>query len=138
MMPAGRAQFPETIHFLTLFRSQFSTTSCKDVLRNSGCCDWLAKFPLFPEMDGVIPALRVGSRKVIQSSSSSFRPLYSSVLAMSTFQPGTRPSKGYVDPTPMPEDVPKVAELGVTSAPLKSAAFFIGAYCKEFNGVPWL
>ncbi|KAH7887478.1 hypothetical protein F5I97DRAFT_1860762 [Phlebopus sp. FC_14] len=29
--------------------------------------------------------------------------------------------------------VPNVQELGVTSAPLKSAAFFIGAYCKEFN-----
>ncbi|KAJ7639542.1 NADH dehydrogenase alpha subcomplex subunit 8 [Roridomyces roridus] len=28
---------------------------------------------------------------------------------------------------------PHVAELGTTSAPLKSAAFFIGAYCKEFN-----
>ncbi|KAL9713017.1 hypothetical protein Ac2012v2_004258 [Leucoagaricus gongylophorus] len=55
------------------------------------------------------------------------------VLAMSTFQPGTRSSKEYVDPTSMPPDVPKVAELGVTSAPLKSAAFFIGAYCKEFN-----
>lgn len=54
---------------------------------------------------------------------------------MSSFQTGTRPSKGIVDPTPMPEDVPKVAELGVTSAPLKSAAFFIGAYCKEFNGM---
>lgn len=26
------------------------------------------------------------------------------------------------------------AELGVTSAPLKSAAFFIGAYCKDYNG----
>ncbi|KAJ7739849.1 NADH dehydrogenase, alpha subcomplex, subunit 8 [Mycena metata] len=27
----------------------------------------------------------------------------------------------------------KVEELGTTSAPLKSAAFFIGAYCKEYN-----
>jgi len=54
---------------------------------------------------------------------------------MNTFQPGARSSKEYVDPTPMPEDIPKVAELGVTSAPLKSAAFFIGAYCKEFNGM---
>ncbi|KAK2465930.1 hypothetical protein APHAL10511_001571 [Amanita phalloides] len=33
----------------------------------------------------------------------------------------------------MPDDVPKVQELGVTSAPLKSAAFFIGAHCKEYN-----
>ncbi|EKM79993.1 NdufA8, NADH-ubiquinone oxidoreductase complex I 19kd subunit [Agaricus bisporus var. burnettii JB137-S8] len=45
----------------------------------------------------------------------------------------TGSSKGVVDPTPMPEDIPKVPELGLTSAPLKSSAFFIGAYCKEFN-----
>jgi NADH dehydrogenase (ubiquinone) 1 alpha subcomplex subunit 8 len=41
----------------------------------------------------------------------------------------------YKDPTPLPPDIPKVEELGVTSAPLKSAAFFIGAFCKEYNGV---
>ncbi|KAG6861982.1 hypothetical protein C0995_009166 [Termitomyces sp. Mi166 len=34
----------------------------------------------------------------------------------------------------MPAHIPKVAEVGATSAPLKSAAFFIGAYCKEYNG----
>jgi len=38
-----------------------------------------------------------------------------------------------MDPTPMPGNVPHVEELGVTSAPLKSSAFFIGAYCKEYN-----
>lgn len=47
-------------------------------------------------------------------------------------------SKPYKDPTPLPEDVPKVKELGVTSAPLKSAAFFLGAYCKDYNGVSCL
>ena len=41
----------------------------------------------------------------------------------------------YNDPTPMPDEVPKVQELGATSAPLKSAAFFIGAFCKEYNGI---
>lgn len=40
----------------------------------------------------------------------------------------------YKDPTPLPANVPKVQELGTTSAPLKSAAFFIGAYCKDYNG----
>lgn len=40
----------------------------------------------------------------------------------------------YVDPTKTPASVPAVQELGATSAPLKSAAFFIGAYCKEYNG----
>jgi NADH dehydrogenase (ubiquinone) 1 alpha subcomplex subunit 8 len=43
----------------------------------------------------------------------------------------TRP---YQDRTPMPANVPHVDELGVTSAPLKSAAFFIGDYCREYNG----
>lgn len=42
--------------------------------------------------------------------------------------------KPYNDPTPMPKEVPSVTELGTTSAPLKSAAFFIGAYCKDYNG----
>ncbi|KAE9407206.1 NADH dehydrogenase alpha subcomplex subunit 8 [Gymnopus androsaceus JB14] len=51
----------------------------------------------------------------------------------SSFQPGSVETRPYVDPTPLPDDIPKVAELGVTSGPLKSAAFFIGAYCKEFN-----
>jgi NADH dehydrogenase (ubiquinone) 1 alpha subcomplex subunit 8 len=53
---------------------------------------------------------------------------------MSSFQPGSVDKTAYVDPTPLPDHVPNVAELGVTSAPLKSAAFFIGAYCKEYNG----
>ncbi|KAJ7248483.1 hypothetical protein C8J57DRAFT_1139903 [Mycena rebaudengoi] len=34
---------------------------------------------------------------------------------------------------PQAQEIPKVAELGTTSAPLKSAAFFLGAYCKEYN-----
>lgn len=53
---------------------------------------------------------------------------------MSSFQPGSVENKPYVDPTPLPDHIPKVQELGVTSAPLKSAAFFIGAYCKDYNG----
>jgi hypothetical protein len=40
----------------------------------------------------------------------------------------------YVDPTSTPTFQPQVAEVGTTSAPLKSAAFFIGAYCKDYNG----
>ncbi|CEJ02202.1 hypothetical protein G6F70_002989 [Rhizopus microsporus] len=39
----------------------------------------------------------------------------------------------FVDPTPLPESVPKVDEVGATSAPLKSASFFIGQYCKDYN-----
>lgn len=37
-------------------------------------------------------------------------------------------------PSPMPQDVPHVDELGVTSAPLKTASFFIGEHCKRYNG----
>ncbi|RXW19371.1 hypothetical protein EST38_g6477 [Candolleomyces aberdarensis] len=52
---------------------------------------------------------------------------------MSVYQEGTTRKEALVDPTPLPTDLPKVDELGTTSAPLKSAAFFIGAYCKEYN-----
>lgn len=46
------------------------------------------------------------------------------------------PSRGnpFKDGTPMPDNIPKVDEIGATSAPLKSASFFIGKKCKEFNG----
>ncbi|ELU45904.1 hypothetical protein AG1IA_00072 [Rhizoctonia solani AG-1 IA] len=54
---------------------------------------------------------------------------------MSTFKSGSSSVSPYVDPTPLPSDVPHVDEIGVTSAPLKSAAFFIGAHCKEYNGM---
>ena len=54
--------------------------------------------------------------------------------AMSHYNdPGTGATP-YSDKTPMPDGVPPVQEIGATSAPLKSAAFFIGAKCKEFNG----
>lgn len=53
---------------------------------------------------------------------------------MSTLQKGSTLKHDFVDTTPMPADVPHVDELGATSAPLKSAAFFLGAYCKEYNG----
>ena len=49
-------------------------------------------------------------------------------------QQGSLSEQKHVDPTPMPSEMPHVDEVGATSAPLKSAAFFIGAYCKEFNG----
>ncbi|MBW0542806.1 hypothetical protein O181_082521 [Austropuccinia psidii MF-1] len=39
----------------------------------------------------------------------------------------------FVDPTPMPNDIPKVDELGVSSAPLKSASFFLGSFCKAYS-----
>lgn len=33
----------------------------------------------------------------------------------------------------MPDDIPKVEEVGATSAPLASAAYFIGDRCKAYN-----
>lgn len=38
-----------------------------------------------------------------------------------------------IDPTPLPDHIPKVAEIGCSSAPLMSASYFIGARCREFN-----
>jgi hypothetical protein len=38
-----------------------------------------------------------------------------------------------IDTTPLPDDIPKVKELGASSAPLLSASFFIGARCKDYN-----
>jgi len=54
---------------------------------------------------------------------------------MSTFHDSSQAAQPYKDPTPLPDSIPKVEELGATSAPLKSAAFFIGAFCKDYNGV---
>ncbi|CAO1630284.1 unnamed protein product [Jaminaea pallidilutea] len=52
---------------------------------------------------------------------------------MATHRPARFPSTPYVDPSPGPSDVPHVDEVGTTSAPLKSASFFLGAYCKDYN-----
>lgn len=53
---------------------------------------------------------------------------------MATHRPAVLHDKQYSDPNPLPSNVPHVDELGVTSAPLKSASFFIGQHCKEVNG----
>ncbi|KAK3331246.1 hypothetical protein B0H66DRAFT_93511 [Apodospora peruviana] len=37
------------------------------------------------------------------------------------------------DTTPLPDSIPKVKELGASSAPLLSASFFIGARCGDYN-----
>ncbi|KAF2672052.1 hypothetical protein BT63DRAFT_476864 [Microthyrium microscopicum] len=42
-------------------------------------------------------------------------------------------TKELFDLTPMPDHIPKVTEIGSTSGPLMSAAFFIGARCRPFN-----
>ncbi|KAI9591338.1 hypothetical protein BDF19DRAFT_455521 [Syncephalis fuscata] len=39
----------------------------------------------------------------------------------------------YKEKNSLPSSVPAVDEIGATSAPLTSAAFFIGAHCKAYN-----
>ena len=42
-------------------------------------------------------------------------------------------SHSLYDTTPLPENIPKVKEVGASSAPLLSAAYFIGARCRAYN-----
>ncbi|PSK45253.1 NADH-ubiquinone oxidoreductase 20.8 kDa subunit [Elsinoe australis] len=41
--------------------------------------------------------------------------------------------KVLIDTTPLPDSIPKVEEIGASSAPLLSASFFIGARCRPYN-----
>jgi NADH dehydrogenase (ubiquinone) 1 alpha subcomplex subunit 8 len=38
-----------------------------------------------------------------------------------------------IDRTPLPDNIPKVDEVGATSGPLHSAAYFIGDRCRPYN-----
>lgn len=51
---------------------------------------------------------------------------------MATYREASLPTGKFVDPTPAPAHSAH-PEVGTTSAPLKSASFFIGAYCKDYN-----
>ena len=53
--------------------------------------------------------------------------------AMATHREAKNPTFSYVEPMPWPKDVPKVDEVGTTSAPLKSIAFFFGQFCKDYT-----
>jgi len=52
---------------------------------------------------------------------------------MATHREAKNPTFSYVEPMPWPKDVPKVDEVGTTSAPLKSIAFFFGQFCKDYT-----
>jgi hypothetical protein len=81
------------------------------------------------------PARSRGSPNRIASGQHYYRNTSpTAATTMNSFHPGESSSNPYRDPAPLPDTIPKVKEVGATSAPLKSAAFFIGAYCKEFNG----
>lgn len=43
------------------------------------------------------------------------------------------PSTPYIEPSDIPNNLPKVEEIGTTSAPLKSASFFLGEQCSKYN-----
>jgi hypothetical protein len=61
-------------------------------------------------------------------------PPHSLDCRMASHRSATFTDTPYTDPNPLPSSVPHVDELGVTSAPLKSASFFIGQHCKDVNG----
>ncbi|KAI9012374.1 hypothetical protein DFJ74DRAFT_683561 [Hyaloraphidium curvatum] len=52
---------------------------------------------------------------------------------MATHRDAIFVNRVYVEKAPLPDDVPHVSEVGATSAALETAAFFIGAHCKELN-----
>jgi len=55
-------------------------------------------------------------------------------MSLHTQQNNTEAQDDTVVKPSFPRRIPAVDEIGVTSAPLKSAAFFLGQYCKEYNG----
>lgn len=52
---------------------------------------------------------------------------------MATHRDARFPSTPYIEPATLPGDQPKVEEIGTTSAPLKSASFFLGEHCAKYN-----
>lgn len=52
---------------------------------------------------------------------------------MATHREAKHATFSYVESMPWPKDEPQVEEVGATSAPLKSIAFFFGQYCKPYS-----
>jgi hypothetical protein len=52
---------------------------------------------------------------------------------MATHRQARFPSTPYIEPSSGHVDQPKVEEIGTTSAPLKSASFFLGEHCSKYN-----
>jgi len=61
-------------------------------------------------------------------------PLHRPLVALDVHYTVMSPPAASAEPLALPNELPKVQELGVTSGPLKSAAFFLGAFCKDYNG----
>ncbi|KAI9342616.1 hypothetical protein BDR26DRAFT_917925 [Obelidium mucronatum] len=52
---------------------------------------------------------------------------------MTTHREGLFVEGLWVDQSPLPDSIPKVAEVGLTSAPLESMAFHFAQYCKPYS-----
>jgi NADH dehydrogenase (ubiquinone) 1 alpha subcomplex subunit 8 len=52
---------------------------------------------------------------------------------MATHRDANFPSTPYIEPAGAPASQPRVDEVGTTSAPLKSAAFFLAEHCRAVN-----
>ncbi|UZJ51596.1 hypothetical protein CBS101457_000916 [Exobasidium rhododendri] len=52
---------------------------------------------------------------------------------MASYREARFPSTPYIEPSTGPSGQPKVEEVGTTSAPLKSASFFLGEHCAKYN-----
>jgi hypothetical protein len=58
---------------------------------------------------------------------------YDFVIQLLIVRSGRFNQHNLIDTTPMPDGIPKVQEIGATSAPLMSASFFIGDRCRPYN-----
>lgn len=72
------------------------------------------------------------SQVISTSSSNSKLPSHQLSFNMSARKPQFNKQLLY-DTTPLPDSIPKVKEIGASSAPLMSASFFIGARCRAYN-----
>lgn len=83
---------------------------------------WLTETPstLFSVLDNARPTLcRLNDARVPRTADTNLNRRFA--------------QKVLIDTTPLPDSIPKVKEIGSSSAPLLSAAFFIGARCRDYN-----
>lgn len=78
------------------------------------------------------PVCNKAAREPVSYPGTAFRNRHRTTMA--SHRSANFPDIPYTDPNPLPSSVPHVDELGVSSAPLKSASFFIGEHCKDVNG----
>jgi hypothetical protein len=77
--------------------------------------------------------LRYCARSSSWPAASASRRLWLPQRSLPPLTPARFASQELYDLTPLPDSIPKVKEVGASSAPLMSAAYFIGARCKAFN-----